>query len=302
MTTSQDDAVAARQNRWHQSTLSTLLDGCSWQYFLTYVLGIDQGVRPFAAVGTAYHSAVELREVGRLENRDITLKEMVAFGEAELRKVTGEPELFTKLRAALKNWDEFVRPYLDLHTPIAIEPEFTIPLVDGAKPIGGYLDGVYRDGETGEIFLLDHKTAKDLSRWKDAEGHRHQAAMYAAAMVMSPDFPEITELPEMRYLVVRTSRSTRANFEPFRLVTVRPDLEDVRVLGDRIRMAEQIVAEERYVRKPEWILCSAVWCPFHERCMGTEELAGTPATVRNAMLLADTVVDSQKSTTPEEVS
>jgi RecB family exonuclease len=280
MTSPQNDAVTSRQNRWHQSTLSTLLDGCSWQYFLTYILEIEQGVRPFAAVGTAYHSAVELREIGRMEGRDVTLKEMIAHAEAELLAVTDDTELLTKVRAALRNWDDYVRPYLDLHTPIAIEPEFTVPLVDGAKPVGGYLDGVYRDGETGEIFILDHKTAKDLSRWKDAEGHRHQAAMYAAAMVLSPDFPEITELPEMRYLVVRTSRSTRANFEPFREVRVRPDMEDVRVLGERIRLAEAIVAGEKFRRTPEWILCSSTWCPFHERCMVTEELAGTPATVR----------------------
>lgn len=280
MTAPQNDAVTSRQNRWHQSTLSTLLDGCSWQYFLTYVLEIEQGVRPFAAVGTAYHSAVELREIARMEGRDVTLKEMIAHAEAELLAVTDDTELLTKVRAALRNWDDHVRPYLDLHTPIAIEPEFTVPLVDGAKPVGGYLDGVYRDGETDEIFILDHKTAKDLSRWKDAEGHRHQAAMYAAAMVLSPDFPEITELPEMRYLVVRTSRSTRANFEAFREVRVRPDLEDVRVLGDRIRLAESVVAGEKFRRTPEWILCSSTWCPFHERCMVTGELAGTPATVR----------------------
>ena len=277
MTAPQNEAVTARQNRWHQSTLSTLLDGCSWQYFLTYVLGIEQGVKPFATVGTAYHSAVELREVGRLEGRDVTLKEMIALAEAEILEVSDDPELRTKVRAALRNWDDHVRPYLDRHTPIAIEPEFTIPLVDGAKPVGGYIDGVYRDGETGEVFVLDHKTAKDLSRWKDADGHRHQAAMYAAALVLSPDFPEITELPEMRYLVVRTSRSTRANFEAFREVTVRPDLEDVRVLGERIRRAEAIVAAESYVKTPEWVLCSATWCPFYEKCMVTGEIPADPA-------------------------
>lgn len=276
MTAPQNEAVTSRQNRWHQSTLSTLLDGCSWQYFLTYVLGIEQGVRPFAAVGTAYHSAVELREIGRLEGRDVTLKEMIAHAEAELLAVTDDTELLTKVRAALRNWDDHVRPYLDRHTPIAIEPEFTVPLVDGAKPVGGYLDGVYRDGETGEIFILDHKTAKDLSRWKDADGHRHQAAMYAAAMVLSPEFPEITELPEMRYLVVRTSRSSRANFEAFREVRVRPDLEDVRVLGERIRRAEAIVASDSYVKTPEWVLCSEVWCPYYERCMVTGEIPSSP--------------------------
>lgn len=287
MTAPQSEAIVARQGRWHQSTLSTLLDGCSWQYFLTYVLGIDQGVKPLAAVGTAYHSAIELHEVARLEGRDVTLKEMIAHGEDELGKVTDDDELHTKLRATIRNGYEHALPYLAPYEPVAIEPEFTLPLVDGAKPIGGYIDGIYRDPDTGLLFIIDHKSAKDFSRWKDVEGHRHQAAMYAAAAVLSPDFPEITELPEMRYLVVRTSRSTRANFEPFRVLTVQPDLEDVRVLGDRIRMAEQIVAAESYKRTPEWMLCSATWCPYHEKCMVTGELAGTPASVRRRLQVAD---------------
>jgi hypothetical protein len=278
MTTTRETAVSARRERWHQSTLSTLLDGCSWQYFLAYVLELDQGLKPAAAVGTAYHSAVEMREIARIEGRDVTLKELSAYAADELAKVTDDPDLHTKLKAAVRNGYDHIFPYLDNYTPVSLEPEFTIPLVDGAKPIGGYIDGVYRDDD-GSIFLIDHKTAKDLSRWKDAEGHRHQAAMYSAALVLSPDFPDVTELPEMRYLVVRTSRSSRANFEPYRILTVRPDLEDIRVLGDRIRMAEQIVQQQSYKRTPEWVLCSATWCPYHEKCMVTGELAGTPAQV-----------------------
>jgi hypothetical protein len=274
------EAVSSRRNRWHQSTLSTLLDGCSWQYFLTYVLEIEGGVKPHAAVGTAFHSAVELHEKGRMEGRDVTLKEMIEHAEEALAAVIEDEEMFAKLRAAVRNWWENHRDYLLKFTPIAIEPEFTIPLVDGARPIGGYIDGVYRDDETGRYFIVDQKTAKDFSRWKDAEGHRFQAAMYAAALVLSPDFPEITELPEMRYLVVRTSRSSRANFEPARILDIQPDLEDVRVLGERIRIAEKMVKSEAFVRKPEWILCSEQWCPYYEGCMVTQELAGTPAQVR----------------------
>jgi hypothetical protein len=280
MTAPQNEAVVARRGRWHQSTLSTLLDGCSWQYFLTYVLEEDTGVKPNAAVGVAYHSAVELHEKARMIGEEVTLKEMIEHAEAELTAVTSDTDLLTMVRAALRNWWEHQRDYLLRFEPVAVEPEFTVPLVEGCRPIGGYIDGVYRDPETGRYFIVDHKTAKDLSRWKDAEGHRHQAAMYAAALVLSPEFPEITELPEMRYLVVRTSRSSRANFEPARTVCVQPDLEDIRVLGERIRLAEKIVAEERFLRKPEWILCSGQWCPFYERCMVTEELAGTPASVR----------------------
>jgi hypothetical protein len=244
------------------------------------VLELETGVKPLAAVGSAYHSAVELHEKARMEGREVSVKEMIEHAEEHLAAVVEDEEMFVKVRAAVRNWWDYQRDYLLNFTPIAIEPEFTIALVDGAKPVGGYIDGVYLDPATGQTFLVDHKTAKDMSRWKDADGHRFQAAMYAAALVLSPDFPQITELPEMRYLVVRTSRSSRANFEPARILDIQPDLEDIRVLGERVRMAEKMVKNEEFLRKPEWILCSQQWCPFYERCMVTGELSGTPASVR----------------------
>jgi hypothetical protein len=36
-----------------------------------------------------------------------------------------------------------------------------------------------------------------------------------------------------------------------------------------------MVADQEFVRRPEWVLCDERWCPFYERCMGTGELAGT---------------------------
>jgi len=286
MTAPQSESVLARKKRWHQSTLSSLLDGCSWQYFLTYVLEMDQGLKPHATVGTAYHAAVERHEIARMTDEKVTLEEMLELAKSEIAKVVTEDdellaELYANVTAALGNWYKNHRPWLLEHTiPVAIEPEFTLPLVDDAKPIGGYIDAVYQDKTTGEIFLVDHKTAKDFSRWRDASKHRYQAAMYAAALVLSDDFPQVTELPEMVYMVSRTSTSNRSDFEPTRIVRLQPDMEDIKLLGERIRAAETIVAEELYKTKTDWPLCSSKWCPFFNGCQVTGELQGTPALVR----------------------
>jgi len=288
------DPVQARKNAWHQSTLSTLLDGCSWQYFLQYQLDIETPPKPASVVGVSFHSAVELHERARAGGtpEGVTVKEMLDHVESEIRAVIDDDDLVTQGRAAVRNWydarmkDGSVphREWLMQYDPVSIEPYFNLPLVDGAKPIAGWIDGVYRHKETGEYILVDQKTARSLSRWgADGENHRTQAAMYAVALSLSPDFPEISNLIPMHYLVSRTTRGRGNGFEPARRVTVQPDLHDAFILGERIRKAEEMVASEQYVKKPEWGLCKAEWCPFYAQCMETGELSGSVQSVREKL-------------------
>jgi hypothetical protein len=62
--------------------------------------------------------------------------------------------------------------------------------------------------------------------------------------VLSEDFPEITELDKinMHYLVSRT-RTGNKNLEKARHVIVKPELDDVALLGERIRQVEFIIQE-----------------------------------------------------------
>jgi hypothetical protein len=284
MTSPQSQAVSSRANRWHQSTLSNLLDGCSWQYFLTYIVKLNTGKKPYAAIGTAYHSAIELHENNRIKNIETTKDEMEDYAVKLLSKTIKSDdadyeELFKNLRDALSNWYEVHRPVVLNWEVVAIEPEFTLSLVDDHKPIGGYIDAIYRDAD-GKVFIVDHKTAKSFDRWRDADGHRTQATMYATALVLSPDFPEITELPEMVYMVSRTSTSKRKDFDKGRTLRVQPMLEDVRLLGDRIRAAENMVKTESYTTKTDWALCSPKWCPFYQGCQVDKTLSGSPDFVR----------------------
>jgi hypothetical protein len=272
----QSVAVTSRKARWHQSTLSTLLDGCSWQYFLTYIAELEHPLNGSAAVGIAYHAAVEKAQKARFKNKETTLEKLIQYGIKELQILTDNIELETPLKASLTNYHKYIRPYLEDYEPVAIEPEFTIDLVNNARPVGGYIDGVYRDPDTGAHFIIDHKTVGNYSRWKDGDGHRHQAAMYSVALALSDKFPQIETLPEMRYLLVRTSIGKRSNFEEHRIITVQPDLADVQVLGERVREAERLVQERDFRKNTGWNLCSEKWCPYYERCILTGELSGDP--------------------------
>lgn len=289
------DDAGSRANAWHQSTLETLLDGCSWQYYLTYVARVEGGEKKSANSGTAYHAALEEHEKARMtgESAGLPIDEMVRIAEAAAFETSDDPDVAAAAVAAVRNWfDKPMRdgglPHRDWllqFTPLAVEPYFNVPLVEGARPIGGWIDGVYLDDKSGEVFLVDHKTAKSLSRWgHDGADHRKQATMYATALVLSDDWPQVTDLPRMVYMVSRTTVGKSKQFEPARRVEVQPDLLDVQQLGERIRAAEVLVERGGFARAPEWVLCDERWCPFYEGCMVSGEL--TPARLHLPLIAA----------------
>lgn len=274
--------VASRQNAWHQSTLD-LIDNCSWRYYLTYVLGIPDPSGTAAQIGTAVHAAVELHETRRIAGEPVSIEEMLECVRSNL-----EPEHVATAEMAVKHWctskmkDKSLshREWAAQWSPVAIEHYFNLPLVDGCWPIGGTMDAIYLDDNL-IYHVVDLKTAKDFSRWKhDGSGKRHQATMYSVAVQLMYN---LDYLPDVTYTVVRTAKGV----ETARRITIQPDLEDVRVLGERIRNAQHIVNNEEYVKNPAWNLCSRTWCPHYNGCMETNELSGTPATVRRRVQRAD---------------
>ena len=298
MTATQEEAVSSRAGAHHQSSIETLLDGCSWQYYLANIRNIQTKPKPHALVGTSFHDAVELHEVSRMDgNTPPTLDELLTHVDGLIREqadeiptemmIGREGEVWTAdtlvemCQHAVRNWYEAPtkdggpsnREWLLELKPIAIEPYFRLDLVQDADPIGGWIDGVYQDKD-GKIILVDEKTAGDFSRWPlDGEGHRFQATMYAVALVLSEDFPQITSLDDiqMHYLINRTRGGT-ARLERARRVVVQPELDDVALLGDRIRTAEAIVKNNLYAPNPTWTLCSQKFCAFYQGCQITGEL------------------------------
>jgi hypothetical protein len=300
MTAESNEAVTSRQGAHHQSSLETILDGCSWQYYLGYIKEVPQPPKPHALVGTSFHSSVEVHEIARMKGDTLpTLEAMVELAASHIEsEFDGIPDqmligkdkepwdldtLIGMAESALTNWYKVKlkdgspshRDWLRDYEPVAIEPYFRLQLVQDADPIGGWIDGVYRKPEGG-LILVDQKTAGDFSRWSpDGEGHRYQATMYATALVLSEDFPEAQNLSDltMYYLV---SRTRVGQVERARRVTVQPELDDVSLLGNRIRLVEQTIKEQNFAPNPAWILCSPRFCAFYNGCQVTGELRKPP--------------------------
>ena len=274
--------MSDRSDAWHQSTLGSLLDGCSWQYFLEYILKLESPSGAASLAGSAYHAAVEAHETRR---GSVDLEEMLGIATAFTEERDAPEGVAEEARAAVRNFFKPLkdggpshRDWLQAYEPVALEEYFKLPLVDGAKPIGGTVDGVYRDA-AGRLMLIDHKTAESFSRWgKEGDEHRKQATLYSVAVALSPEYAA-EELIPMHYLVVRRKEGKSRQFESARRVTVVPSLADVQILGDRVREAERKVREQEFVRNPSWVLCDKRWCSFYDKCIVTGELAGTVETV-----------------------
>jgi hypothetical protein len=260
-----------------------LLDVCARQYALQYVLGIQTPQPVWAAVGNAYHSAIEQHELARVDGDIWTLEQTEAAALQALADLGGggDEQEYEVLSAVGHFWNTpdremgcTIREYIGAMTPVKLEGYFRLDMIDGAQPLAGTFDGLYLD-HTGRHRLIDHKTAASFGNWpRSGDGHRTQASFYAAALTVSPDFPDITELPQVDYLVVRKKVGKTKGFEGARIVSVEPDLHDVAILGQRVRAAEQLLTAGEYLPNPAATFCSKQWCAFWDRCQGTGELAG----------------------------
>jgi hypothetical protein len=195
-----------------------------------------------------------------------------------------------------------IREYLGQMEPIALETYFKVDLVANCLPLGGTFDGLYRD-QDGKMRLIDHKTAASFNNWgRNGETHRTQASFYSACLVASDEFPEVVELPQVDYLVVRKSVGKTKTFDGARIVSVQPDLHDVALLGRRVREAQALVGEGEFLPNPATMFCSQQWCQFYDRCQGTGELAGPWPQVSAVLMGAGTVVDVQGARSGETLN
>lgn len=286
MPVEQENAVTARQGAWHQSTLSTIHD-CARRWFLTYQCGLPDPSGAAATSGTAAHAAVEHHEKERMKDKAVSLEEMLQVGQDAL-PADATDSMRVSVRTSIIHWwdapctedGELLshRDYLLTLNPVAIEPYFKMPLVDGALPVAGWVDGVYWDPAHKLYRLVDLKTSNDLSRWKaDDPAKRYQATMYSVALQLSDILPEpIDYFAPMTYTIVKSLKGGTVS----KRITLQPDLNDVKILGERIRSAEHIVKQDVFPQNTSWYLCSSTWCPHYQRCVVTGELAASPVEVR----------------------
>lgn len=291
----------------HQSTITSILEGCSLQWGLTNLLGLEDPPKPASTAGTAFHTAVERHELARKEYWDsdgergnhegMPVEEMEAIITTELDKVVGEipsrhyptnkktgevltPEgVYKMARAALYAWYSKpsketgvpARDWLMDYKPLEIEPYFKNPVVEGALPLGGWADGVYQHLETGKVIIVDEKTASDSSfgRWNAAE-HWLQATMYTVLALLDGRFP-VQSLDELEFwfLVNRTTVGKTASFTRSKHLVYQATMQDVQRLGDQVRETQHVIDTKDFKPNATWgALCSETYCPFWAQCMG----------------------------------
>lgn len=295
---------------WSKSGLSSIVDGCSWQSFLSKVLGLADPGTPATLAGTAYHAALELHERARILNlrgADVQLPDLGELQEVAGRVVEegageipdeqwhlhgSEPALVAdSAMVALNHWwhtpydgdGESLRDRLMGMRPVLAEPYFRTPTDWSARPLHGYIDWAGYDHATGEWVIVDHKSARSYGRWpRDGAGHEVEAAAYTVGALRAAGIP-VSGPVRMEWHVTRTSEGQNARFEGARLVTRKVDQYDEMLLSDHVKIADRTVDEGLFQTNPGWNLCSQRWCPFWRGCQVTGELS--PETVHAAQQL-----------------
>lgn len=304
---STDFEQASRAINLHQSSISAI-QGCARQWALQYVAGLPTPESINTVGGTLTHAALEAHERTRMEGGPaMTIDEMCDVADtllAELadkfldedlaglevkvargKTVTGLEALRAQAHSAINVFwssrldgeDYSARDLLLTWTPLAQEAYLSGPVVPGARDLGGTVDGMYLDAD-GVLRVVDFKTAKQLSWWREVGHHSAQATHYSVlALLFGADlvgFP-ILELPPMDFIVLRRDPSIRSDAVAARRLTYQPTHLDVVALRERVLAAQATIDEGVFLPDPTYQWCRPQSCPFFDRCqLGGRELAG----------------------------
>lgn len=254
---------------WSKSSLKSLLDGCSWQWALQKLGGLDSPSGPHASAGTGLHAALEAHEQARIDGQPFTFEQglqlAVTVGHQEGLQV---PAQWQRMHGDAQTaatwagdmwctwWESDVRQQLLTYTPLAVEWHFRIPVEGSDLPMRGFIDWVGRDAD-GVLTVIDWKSASNLRRWKNGDGQPLEAAAYLlGAAEWEPEGRRRIEW----HVVSRKGEAT---------VLVGPQVEgdtvDPRFVGAVI-VAQEMLDSRSFETNPSWNLCSDRWCPFYHGC------------------------------------
>ena len=284
---------SSRASKWHQSGLSQIT-GCSRQWYLEHVAGLPVPERVSTLPGTAYHKAVEVHEQARIDgvntpSMDECIQVATAvvlegadridpdeLANAKLGKKTGVDALVAQADAAVRNF--FTAPIEDGPpivevlagwTPVSLETYLSADLIDGARTLGGTVDGLYRS-PTGRLRVIDHKTANSMSTWT-GDGKGSEQATHYSVLALLAGLAE--ELPPVDFLIVKKSPPRKGSVTSM-IKSYYPTHTDVVLLGQTVRTAEQIVSDGVFPPDPAYQWCRRTSCAFYDRCVGSRELFG----------------------------
>ena len=257
---------------WSKSSLKSLLEGCSWQWALQRIGGLNGGSTPHSAAGTGMHAAIEYHEQCRIDGTtfdEATMWEVAARAgwedgkniPSDWRGIHGDERTAVDWALALTGawYGSEVRSTLLTYTPMAVEPHIEIPMFTGRDVnLRGYLDWLGRD-ENGVLTVVDYKSASNLKRWNNWQDHLIEASVYlylvAASGIAAEDEPVRMEWHVM-------TRSGDAGI--LRGPTFDGDLSYFVIKS--VEEAQSKMDRGAYLTKPSWGLCSDRWCTFYHGC------------------------------------
>jgi len=256
---------------WSKSSLKSLLEGCSWQWALQRLGGLEGGSSPHSAAGTGLHAAIEWHEQCRIDGKDTPDKASLIWAAHEegladganippnLEAFHGGADLAGQWAAELADtwWESDIRQTLLEYTPLAVEPHYEVSVFRDRPNLRGYLDWVGRDAD-GVATVVDYKSASNVKRWSDANYHLVEAAVYLYLVSTDEQFED--EPVRMEWHVIARDGETTILRGP----TMNPDLSYF--LFQRLDEAQAIMDAGSYTQNTSWGLCSPRWCNFYHGC------------------------------------
>lgn len=288
---------------WSKSGLGSILDGCSWAWYLEKVVKLATYGSPATLAGTGYHAALEHHERTRiLHLRDHvgpptpTFDELVAIASTTIREgapalpgeqwdkhETNVEDTIHGVEVALDHWWSAAIPAGQLGAggsmrgrllsmrPVAVEPYFRVAMAATRYGMHGFIDWLGYDHEGGSWVVVDHKTAGSFRRWPlGGGGHEVEAGAYLVGAEVSHGLP-VAGPARMEWHVTR-KETGGPRFQPVRVVHSDnlPMLREV--LDIQLAAADGRVDRREFVTNTAWNLCSPKWCPHYEGCQVTGEL------------------------------
>lgn len=297
--------VEAAYTAWSKSGIGALTTGCSWQSYLTKVVGLPDPGNPATIAGTAYHAALEHHERTRLLNvRDragLTMPDRGALStvaeaalQVEAAKVpsavwelhdTDYDATLGKVEVALSHWWEApildgqpgaggsLRDRLLTMRPVAVEPYFRTRLDVSPRPLHGFVDWLGYDHDEQQWCVVDHKSSGGFGRWPhNGGGHELEASAYAVGAVVASNLPASGQV-RMEWHIARTQAGKNARFEPVRVVAAEPARVEREWLEGHMLAADNIVNDRAFEKNEAWTLCAPKWCSHWVGCQVTGELS-----------------------------
>jgi hypothetical protein len=264
---------------WSKSSLKSVLDGCSWQWALQRVGGLDGGSTPHSAAGTGMHAAIELHERTRIGDGTVPdegtlLAEAARAAWDDGKKIPSQwhgvhgderqaAEWAIGLTEAWLASDS--RRTLMGYTPHEVEPHLETREVGVDGGLRGYLDWLGHDPATDQHVIIDFKSASDLRRWSNPNEHRIESAVYLYLAVAAGRIPDGASVRMEWHVVSRKGQDKILPGPTFQW-------DEVAFLNARLAEAQHIYDTAGYTTNPSWGLCNERWCAFYHGCQVTGQL------------------------------